>query len=210
MTDSYKRTLAESTLDRIDSLLDEGHMQESIDRRLDSAAVTFLMPGIDSTIPSNRGFLDLIAKFARHVHLCGLPISRNLTATQARAEAVSILERTYQGQGGRGYEAALVDTLSLGESGADYILSYVTNALKVEERRKHIRWVLATNIDSLSWESKRDIVCVILCRLKDLLPDEVRTCRPERLADFCARLILDNIETANELKHAVLGHSRRQ
>jgi len=207
MTDFCEQTEAECALDTTLSLLDEAHMHRTINQRLDSAAAPFTVSKEARTMPLTADrFLDTVAEFTRHMYRHGFAVARDLSRGQARSEAVFILEKSYQGQGGRGYDAALVDTVSLGEKGVEHILSYITEALKTDQRRKYIRWVLGAHVDPLDWKAKRDLAEILLQRLKNFLPDEVNRCPPEQLADFYPGLIIDYIETKNEFGHIIFGH----
>lgn len=181
-------------LDRVLELLDESYLKDHLDTPIDNAAGTFT--GYEELTPPfcERQFLEIVTNFVAHMYLHALPVSQVLSPAQARAEAIELLEQAC------GYDSALLDVIERGDEGLAMALSQMTATLKAAERRKHLCWVMASQIEPLPWRAKRDIVKELLQRWQTILPDKIVACPPEQLTHHYASLIRDYVDIDQQLK----------
>jgi hypothetical protein len=173
------------------NLLNEERMAREIDERIDLAVETFQ---VKVKVPlSHSDFNRLIAGFVRRIYQKGLRLPRRLSEQGALAEAVSLLEKYYQGIRTRGYDEALVDAAGNDLEGLEYVLSQLAESIKAVEREKYMKWVFADTVDQLDWEAHRRIAATYLAKYEDLLPPELRDMDPARLADHFQDLIINHL-----------------
>jgi len=192
-------------LSKIHDLLSEDHLGKVVDRPIDLAVAAFDLAEKTRTPVTNEAFLELTGDFARHVSAHGLAVPRELNRDQARAEAVSILMEHYDGQSGRGCEAAFLDATLAGPTGTESVLSLIASAIKWRERCRYVRWVFSSSVDPFDWQLKVAMVRVLKKRLFNHLPSYLANCEPERLADLYDTLILIETETADELSRLLVA-----
>lgn len=192
-------------LDRMLALLDDDYIHTTIDLPLERASQDFArIKYAAPEDPRNSPLLAQLGKYVRHVYAHGLRASRELSQHQAETEAVYLLERFYQAQTGRGYEAALLDAASGEAEGADYLRAFLLDVLKQEERRKHVRWVVDHSSDSQDWEQSQALLAVLIERFREVLPADLAEARPERFADYFPQLLLVCAGARAELRNRVL------
>lgn len=203
---SSNRKKCEQTLDRVVGLLNEELLRNTIDHpldRVDQAAARY--EAVSRETPNVTALLCQAGKYIQDIYALGLRVPRDFSSRQAEAEAVQLLERCYQGVSGRGCTAAICDALSQEKEGLAYLRTFLLGAVKQEEREKHVRWVLQTNIEALNWEDRRAITAVLLERFHDLLPLDLANVRPERIADYLPELLLTCTTARAEVQKMVLG-----
>jgi len=194
--DSVRRRASE-IIKTVMGLLEEGFMARLFDEPIARAAESFECP--DSVRYSYAEFLQTVSDFVRHLYEHGLPGHRRLSDSQARDEAVALLEQAYQGSDANGYEAAVVDAADPSQAGLPAVVATLAEALKERERRAHVRWVVALHIDAADWHTRCAMAAVLVERLAEYLPPEVRGCSPERLADHVSRLLFADVATGRQL-----------
>ena len=191
MTNSEQNLSSEELLDTIMDLLNEERMAREIDECIDLAVETFQ---VKVKVPlSHSDFNRLIAGFVRRIYQKGLRLPRRLSEQAALAEAVSLLEKYYQGIRTGGYDEALVDAAGNDLEGLEYVLSQLAESIKAVEREKYMKWVFVDTVDQLDWETHRRIAATYLVKYKDILPHELRDMDPARLADHFQDLIINHL-----------------
>jgi len=203
MKSSDKNRTPENILDEILVLLDEEHLQKSIDMHFDTAVMSFKGYAKLHEPMTEKTFINAMANFIIHVYATAMPVARTLEMSQARAEAIWLIEHTYQGSSGRGYGAALRDVLRQGETGIEHVLGYLADALKSIERQNYFGWVLASRVDPLDWDGKRRLVEILLRRLDPFQTDDVKACSAAQLANYYPKLIRDYLDTSYELSRMI-------
>ena len=147
MTNSEQNLSSEKLLDTIMDLLNEERMAREIDERIDLAVETFQ---VKVKVPlSHSDFNRVISGFVRNIYHKGLRLSRHLSNQEALTEAVSLLEKYYQGIDSMGYDGALLDARGNDQEGLEYVLSQLAESIKTVERKKYERWVFADTVDQL-------------------------------------------------------------
>jgi hypothetical protein len=201
MTNLTDEKAADRQLKRFLELLSPRHIQHVVGRSLDEAAMRFEIPAND-TVQDGPAifFLWAAGVFVQWLYAHGLTTPRTLDSVQAEAEAVHILERSYQGIAGNGYEAALVDFMSHHTEGLDWIFRVLLEAVKRNEEQNHMRWVLATLNTSLSWTARRSLTARFLQRCRDLLPPEITDSPPDRFVSMLPQLLLNYLDVRTEFE----------
>ena len=189
MRSSDHNLSSEERIDTLVVLLNEERMAEEIDERIDLVVETFKTK---VKVPlSHPDFNRLIAEFVRDLYRKGLRLPRYLSLKEALAEAVSLLEKYYQGIHTRGYDEALVDASGNDLEGFEYVLSQLAESIKAVERIKYVKWVFTDTVDQSDWEAHCRIAATYLVKYKDLLPPEFRDMDPARLAEHFQDLIIN-------------------
>ena len=111
----------------------------------------------------------------------------------------------YDGQSGRGYEAAFLDATLAGSTGMESVLSLIATAIKWRERCRYVRWVFSFSVDPFDWQLKVAMVRVLKNRLSHHLPSYLGNCEPERLAHLYDAPILIETETDDELSRLLVA-----
>ena len=114
---------------------------------------------------------------------------QELTASQATAEAVAILEEGYQSSLNRGYYAAYLDALKP-YLGLEYVLGQMAGHIIAMARTKHVEWVYASRMELSDWPVRCLIAEILLERWRRSLPEDVRGCSPTRFAHLLPELII--------------------
>jgi hypothetical protein len=181
----------------------EEYLQMRIDERVEKAAASF---EFDRDAPvTHEIFTRVIADFVRHVHEQALWGKQKLTAPQAIAEAVAMLEEGYQASRDRGYDAAFLDALNP-HLGLEYILGQMAGHIIASARAKHIRWICASRLELADWPTRCLIAEILLERWRPSLPENIRRCSPTRFAHLLSELIILGL-SANKTVNKARGTS---
>jgi len=125
MMNSKNRHEAEAIIKGVFELIDEGCLHHRIDEPIEEAFKNF---GYEETAPAtHKIFIQITGDFVRHIYEHGFRPRQITSVSQARAEALAILESGYESLGARGYEAAILDA-SKGVIRESEILSQTTYA----------------------------------------------------------------------------------
>ena len=172
------------------------HDVQLIDDPVDTAVGTFSC--CVERPNSHRQFHDVLSEFVFHVHQDSTACLHRLTRSQARDEAVALLEQAYEGTHADGYHAALRDANDPSQAGMQVVLSRLAEVIKSHRRRNHRRWVFVHCIDPGDWHTKRDVAAVLLERFRLLLPAESCPSSPEQFVDDIPDL-LDTVLSTEQL-----------
>lgn len=184
-------------LDRLSSLLDEDRMARLIDAPIDQVVREYGFP--EDTPFSMHLFHRTLADFLRQISRRGMRLPRRLTVSQARDEAVCLLEQAYEGTHCRGYEAAVLDAADPMQSGIRLVLARLADALKARERMRYLRWVARRHIDPADWQTKCAMAKILLLRCRRWLPAELRNGSPAQWADFVLELLTIDLNATSQL-----------
>jgi len=205
MTPSETRYEAGEALEVILQLLDESHFRRVIDLPIDQAAASYPSSDFDPRCSSLTAFVDCVSGLVAHLCRSALSPPKILTGSQAREEAIHLLDTFYDGRGERGYETAYVDCLDAGRIGMEMLFLHIAGTMKSSQRRRYVQWIFTTRIRSQSWRFKRNLVAACINQYGGMLPETIRKCSPERLVPICHKLV-DTIAAArNELRSRVGG-----
>ena len=149
---------------------------------------------------SHSDFNRVIADFVSGIYQKGLRLPRHLSGQEALTEAVSLLEKYYQGIDSKGYDGALLDAAGNDQEGLGYVLSQLAESIKTVERDKYVRWVFADTIDQSDWEALRRIAATYLTKYRFFLSPELRNMDPAWLVDDFQDLILNLVSTKSLLR----------
>jgi hypothetical protein len=133
--------------------------------------------------------LDRVSDFVQHLHARAFPQGRQYSSSQARDEAVALLEQAYHGAFATGHEAALADATKPAYAGLAQVLLAVAQIVKTRERSRYIRWILARHIDPSDWRMNCALAQVLLDRCRGRLPARLQSCQPEYLVDDLPELL---------------------
>ena len=179
-SDGLWRRAAE-IVDQLSAALDNSRLAQDIDAPIDRAAMAFDCP--DGEPLSHRQFIETVAGFLRHLCAQACPRGRQLSSSQARDEAVALLQQGYQGTFSSGYEEALLDAADPCYPGVPSVLLKVAELVKARQREMHIRWVTACHIDPADWRLRCAVATLLLEPCRHHLPAPLCWWPPERLID---------------------------
>jgi hypothetical protein len=187
MTNFERDPDAARIIEQVYKLIDEEYLCQFIDQRIEEAAVDF---EFDTETPmTHRNFTRIIGDFVHYIYANGLCVRQTLSVSQARAEAIAILEERYLGPHARGYYAAFLDVLNSKLDGNEFILTQTAEIIKALAREKHLKWVYFSRIAPLDWLTRCRIAEILIERWGPFLPLNVHQCSPAQLADHLPDLI---------------------
>ena len=198
MKNSEQNPSSEKILDTIINLLNEERVVREIDEPIDLTVKAFQLK-VKAPL-SHSDFNRVIAEFVRDLYQKGLRLPRHLSDREALTEAVSLLEKYYQGIDSRGYDVALLDARGNNQEGLEYVLSQLAESIKAAERKKYERWVFADTIDQSDWETRRQIAATYLTKYKDFLSPAIREMDSAWLADHFQSLVFNLVSTQSLLR----------
>ena len=182
MTNSKNRKRATAIIDKILELTDEEYLQPRIDRPVEKVLATF---EYDTNARINhRYFMDIVADLVRRIYLNGPGVSRNLSRSQASAEALLIIEKAFGSHDIQGYDAAIVEAFNDFES----VLLKIAGFIISRTRKRHTRWVYATYINPFNWPTRCLIAEILIEKWKPFLPPSILSCTPAQLVDSLPQL----------------------
>jgi len=198
MTNFNRRPDAARIIEQVFKLIDEQYLYQLIDQRIEEAAVDFEF-GREEPM-THRAFVRIIGDFVYHIYKKGLCIRQTLSVTQARAEALAILEERYIGPHARGYYAAFLDVSNSKLDGNEFILTQITEIIKALARGRHLKWVYFSQLAQLDWPTRCQIAEILLKHWRPFLPLNICQCPPVQLVDHLPDLINLLRSTDNKVK----------
>lgn len=200
MMNSKHGLTAEKAIDTLVSLLNEQRISRKIDAPIDAAVQEFQF---DVKAPfSHSDFNRIIGAFVGHLYQKGLRLPRHLSEEEALTEAISLLERYYQGVNSKGYDGALMDGAGDSLEGLEYVLFHLAESIKAVERNKYVQWVFFNIVDQSDWEARQRIAAAYLVKYRGFLSPELRETDPARLTDNFQDLINNHV-SAQSLLHQI-------
>ena len=158
-------------------------ISERIDRAFQSFGLT------QTEIVSHRRFIETITDFIKHMYEHSLCVPRPMTKTAALSEGLDLLERYYESDGTRGFEAAYLDVSEESGRGIEFVLRQLAEIIKEREvsRYSNSRFHLA--IDPTDGEAHMRIVKFLADRYGPMPPINLTQERPWRFAKHYRDLI---------------------
>jgi len=179
------------------ALLDEGHIARQIDEPVDRALEGFPFP--EDLAYSHSTFHKVIADFVRYLWEKGLPCARKLSESQARDEAVAILEQAYGGEGFTGYDEAVVLAADASLPGLQAAVGKIAELVKARLRQMYGRWVLVRHLLPIDWSVRCAMAAILMERCRDWLPPALRQMSPAQLADDVLLLLQIDMTSSQQL-----------
>ena len=187
MTNSKGKPEPAKIIEEVFEQISEQYLHLMIDEPIEKAAASF---EFDQEAPvTHKTFIQVTRDFVRHVYEKALWGWEKMSATEARTEAVAILEEGYQAPHGQGYYAAFLDASNPNLYGLESVLTQMARYLTAMERARHIRWVCASRIEFSDWPTRCLIAEFLLKRWGPILPENLRACSPAQFAHNLSELI---------------------
>ncbi len=196
---SESQTEAEKVLERIRFLLDPEKIEREIESPIDRVLESFHCE--QPTVFSQESFHQVIGDFVRLLYRKGLRIPKELSRSEAVAEAIHILEQGYQGQNTTGYGVAFYDAADGEQKGINYVVVQMAELVKKAQRQQYVRWVLGTAPPEFDWRTKCQIVQFLAKSLSPFLSPSIHACPPSQLADQWRELLFLYLDTDRALEH---------
>jgi len=183
---SESNSKAATIIEEVFEKTDEEYLHRRIDEPIERAAASF---EFDRDAPvTHQTFIQVITNFVRHVYEQAHGCWQEMSAKQAYAEAVAILEEGYQTPHGRGYDVAFLDASNPNLDGIEYVLAQMMGYIITMAREKHIRGVCASRMELADWPIRRLIAEILLKRWEPYLPDNLRMRSPAQHAHYLSEL----------------------
>ena len=155
-------------LERLLQVLDPEELTRTTVEPVQRVAATYPIP--ESEIISRDEFLATVGRFLQHLYWLGRSTPLQLSAAEARARALSLLEGHYDGGLGGGYAGALLDGTRPEGAGIGAVLWQLAAIVAQEELQHRVTAVLAAEVPADDWWAQRQLVVEILTWLKPSLP----------------------------------------
>ena len=198
MTNSYNSCKVTAIIDEIFELLDADYIHKIIDGPFEETVESF---EFDSKAPMTvQNFFKITGDFIAHLCRFGPGVRKILSETQARSEALSIIEKCYYHcSDDIRLDTAYLDATDNETTGIEYVLEQMANYIKEKARERHIKWVFATRLTCLDWKIQCSITRVLLDREKQYIPSELLAFRPDQLTHYLNDLMASFIDTNSKL-----------
>jgi len=204
MTNSEFKRKAIAIIEEVFEKTGEEYLQLRIDGPVEKAAASF---NFDQDSPiTHQTFIQVITDFVRHVYEKGLWPRQEMSATEACAKAIAILEEGYQAAHGQGYYAAFLDASNPNLYGLEYVLGQMTGCIIEMARTKHIRMVCASRMELADWPTRCLIAETLVKRWESFLPHNLRGCPPAQLAHHLPQLINLELSTNRTVRKMLAGN----
>lgn len=178
---------------KIFNLLDENNISKEIDSLINKAIDEFVFEF--SGEYSHKRFHYLISKLVQFIYKRGLKLPKEISLTEALAEAISLLELGYRNDYSAGYDAAIVDASNPEINGLELIKSALIEIIKNIEQQKYIEWVFTASIDPATWETKCKVIEFLLTLYAPFLPKNIQISESYLFVDSYKELILKSLNT---------------
>ena len=193
---SHDIARARRLLEEVTRLLSEDYLRATCDESFQKAVNTFQWP--ESPPLDQAVFLDTLGSFVSHVYAHAWSPKQKLAPSQARAEAVRLLQGHYQGQTASGYEAAYLDARHSTFAGLEFVLAQLGQILADKARKQRVRWVLHEHLNCLPWSLKRQMASEMMKRWRIIAPQSLHQTNPSQMADHCADLLMAQIASESQ------------
>jgi len=175
---TLSETEAIKIIGKINTLLREDYLEKIVDEPVDAATEMFLF--VDIPEYSYDQFCKILEEFVRELNR-RLGFARN-NLPEAGNEAMSLLDRLYNGTFYYGFHGALLDASKNDYDGIKLVIDRFGKCVKSYFRENYSRWVAFKYLDSMTWNDRCVIAAVLLKRFSSFLPARIRNWPPERVA----------------------------
>lgn len=164
-------------------------------RAIDNARAVFVMnTTVVKTISEfNQSITSFYVFLLRHTSKIIDPIDHQ----QAAADALSLVERSFENKGG--YKQAYNEGLSPQQGGLRYILDTITEQFKREAQEKYINFVFRSTVEPLSKKEKKELIQAVVKRFSMFLPPEVMN-EPENYVEHYAEIFRYYVQSIDNVK----------
>ncbi len=197
-TKSPYRKQAIQAIEKMARLLDDEWIHHEIETPVDRVLEAFRF---DTQAPlSITHFHEVAAGFVLQVFRHAKRLRQELTEPEARGEVMRLLER-YEGVAASGYEASVCDLTQNIQIGIREILTQMAATIKMEEREKHVAWVMDRAVDPSDWCLKCALTEVLVEYLRPYLSSALEEKTIPQLASAWRDLLLTHIRVQNVSRH---------
>jgi len=195
------RHKAVAIIDEVLELTAEEYLHRQIVEPLENSHIKF---SFDKTVPfTHQNFIRITGELVQHIYKHGLAIKRTLSISQACREALAIIEKGYESQEVRGYDAAYLDASK--PDGLEFVLTWITGFIITRTRDRHIKWIYTSRIDPIDWHTKCLMAEILLKQWGPFLPSGVFACTPSQLAPFLPDLFRKISSSDNIVQKSMSG-----
>jgi len=172
---------AEAIIEKVFELTSDEYLHHFIDEPIEKAQGNFEFD--DEALVTHRTFFQVTGDYVRHIYRNALRPGQILSDSQARAEALAILEEGYQNAHAKGFDAAFLDASDPNQNGLGPVLAQLGEIITARARLKHITWVYSSRIDPSDWPTKCLIAEILHERWGRLFPPRLLAYTSAQLAD---------------------------
>jgi hypothetical protein len=186
MKNSSEAKQSQQIKDIIDKVLSVSAVEE-ISQVWDAAINSYAFPKDD--ISSFTEFNECLTEFVMHMPGYNREVSSGHARSEALTEAINLLERHYDNNGTRGYEAAYLDAIDTFDAGIAAVLTQLGEVMKQQQLFRLIEWHTTNLINPTDWPLQKQIVTHLIKLLGDSLPEVIRNSDPSRFTNTYRDLI---------------------
>jgi len=146
---------------------------------IDEARASYIMDSIRAA--DNEEFNEAISAFYVHIYRHLGQLQGPLNINHALPNALALLERAFQNNGG--IKAAYAEGRNPVKGGLRFIFDLMTERFKQEEKEKHVRMIFKGTLDPLDFDKKVSIIRAFMQRVDPNLPEQIRSYSPEHYAN---------------------------
>jgi len=181
--------------------ISEEHLRIKIDEPLFYAASMFSIP---DKCPINQfQLIEVAGAFVQHLYEHGVLLPQTLSADQARAEALYLIETAYKGTTGTGLGVALTDAQNQFYNGLAVVLNGLMDSIRQRQRQIYMRGMHQMLIDPSDWLSRTHITKEIYEVLPTSESPGLERCSVSQMTGECIDLIILHRETDRILAEMV-------
>ena len=180
MTNSTNSSKVSAIIDEIFELLDADYIHKIIDGPIEEAVESF---EFDSKAPMTfQKFFKITGDFIAHIYRFGPGVRKILSETQARSEALSIIEKCYYHcSDDIRLDTAYLDATDNETTGIEYVLEQMGDYIKEKARKTHAECVFTSRLRCLDWKIQCSIAKAFMHREKPYIPSDLLACHPDQL-----------------------------
>jgi len=158
-------------LDRVAAALNPDLLAQKVVGQIELAMGSF---EVAQACASTQGqFLEIIGDFVRHLYWQGGGTAVRMSATQAQARALQLLEEQYEGVLASGYAGAYLDATRPEGPGLGAVLATLAGLIAKELMRQWTTCGLVRLISPTDWATQRRVVEQLMFSLGPSLPSHL-------------------------------------
>lgn len=180
ITNSYAFQLSDSdctVFNTVVSLINEQALARKF-RAIDSARACFFLESLK--VKSYEELVNILQAYYLHLQRHAGSRPEKPDVSEARCEAIKLLESTFRDQGGD--KAAFVQARDCTQGGIRSILDMVTEQYKAQKQEAYINRVFKDAIADMEWQDRVKCMQAVIKEVGRFLPEELKNQPPERFA----------------------------
>ena len=187
-----------AALDAVVSQINAEALAERISRPIDTARACYSLESVIAD--GGEQFINVVTAFYLHLLRHRNPVVASANPDAVRADALALLERTFERSGG--YRAAFAEARDGVAGGLRFVLDAMTNQLTREEQAKEVNRVLKDALDPMDWQARVQFMASLMNRLANHLPPDLCHRPASEFAHNHEMLVRTYVQSIDQVKQA--------